>query len=573
MKIRLLLVTAIFLTLVETGKAHGNLQANTAEQVSVLQPTDDTKEIKANATISTPSFLFIDQEIKDAETLQSALLCEEAKSTFHLFTHGQPGALWIEGSWKNAPQIASWLQQRSYLDDKLQLNIYGCNFAKGEEGRAAVVFLEKQLSVSIAASDDITGRDGDWHLEVGDATISELLFQDYVYNLSITSLWGNFKAWVTSFLVADEVNIQESLSASEARTAATNQNLQPALASAQLMACAGTVGGTGPGDDFDGDGVCNNVDDDDDNDGILDSDEGSFNCSGPVANGVIASVGTTGNNAQINDGSTVSTQGPGFNSVGDRIIIDLGILIPSGTQILFDFRQNGPEDNKNLRFAQLPDAVFDIGGGTNGQVNSNPDNTREWTYTYTLNAPTRYIQVRMTVRQGGITYIREATVLTCSTNDIDNDGIAGQFDLDTDNDGCPDAIEGAAGFTILDIDANDRLTGGVDGNGVPTVATASGQGVGDSQDPSTQDADCVDPCDPIASGNLDTDGDGITDFCDLDDDNDGILDEDECPLAVSSGLSGAQTYTFDISSTNPNGNTIPHTLNSITIGGTTYTDF
>ncbi|WP_141402414.1 cadherin repeat domain-containing protein [Sediminicola luteus] len=34
----------------------------------------------------------------------------------------------------------------------------------------------------------------------------------------------------------------------------------------------------------------------------------------------------------------------------------------------------------------------------------------------------------------------------------------------------------------------------------------------------------VDPCDAQASGNTDTDGDGISDICDLDDDNDGILD-------------------------------------------------
>ena len=30
-----------------------------------------------------------------------------------------------------------------------------------------------------------------------------------------------------------------------------------------------------------------------------------------------------------------------------------------------------------------------------------------------------------------------------------------------------------------------------------------------------------DPCDPIVSGNLDTDNDGVSDECDLDDDNDG----------------------------------------------------
>tara|TARA_B100000787_G_scaffold168729_1_gene158115 strand:+ start:1775 stop:4975 length:3201 start_codon:yes stop_codon:yes gene_type:complete len=37
----------------------------------------------------------------------------------------------------------------------------------------------------------------------------------------------------------------------------------------------------------------------------------------------------------------------------------------------------------------------------------------------------------------------------------------------------------------------------------------------------------VDECDAAVSGNLDTDGDGVSDICDLDDDNDGILDVDE----------------------------------------------
>ena len=42
-----------------------------------------------------------------------------------------------------------------------------------------------------------------------------------------------------------------------------------------VMTCpGGTVGGTADGDDFDGDGVCNSDDLDDDNDGVLDAIEG-----------------------------------------------------------------------------------------------------------------------------------------------------------------------------------------------------------------------------------------------------------------------------------------------------------
>ena len=40
--------------------------------------------------------------------------------------------------------------------------------------------------------------------------------------------------------------------------------------------CAGIVGGTGDNDDYDGDGVCNDIDLDDDNDGILDDNESNL---------------------------------------------------------------------------------------------------------------------------------------------------------------------------------------------------------------------------------------------------------------------------------------------------------
>uniref|UniRef100_UPI00351717C2 Ig-like domain-containing protein n=1 Tax=Leeuwenhoekiella palythoae TaxID=573501 RepID=UPI00351717C2 len=64
-------------------------------------------------------------------------------------------------------------------------------------------------------------------------------------------------------------------------------------------------------------------------------------------------------------------------------------------------------------------------------------------------------------------------VLTETYRDTDNDKIVDSKDTDSDNDGCPDAIEGAGTFNKSDLTADLNLAntpGGVDENGVPTLA-------------------------------------------------------------------------------------------------------
>ncbi|PCH72521.1 MAG: hypothetical protein COB98_11730, partial [Flavobacteriaceae bacterium] len=117
--------------------------------------------------------------------------------------------------------------------------------------------------------------------------------------------------------------------------------------------------------------------------------------------------------------------------------------------------------------------------------------------------------------------------------DIDNDGIINSLDLDSDNDGCPDAIEGGGVFTKRDIDGEGRLSGLVDSNGIPVVATSSGQTIGTS-------VDAV----QIACFLEDTDSDGIYDFEDLDDDNDGILDTEETVPTLLTGGTATQSSNY-----------------------------
>lgn len=82
--------------------------------------------------------------------------------------------------------------------------------------------------------------------------------------------------------------------------------------------------------------------------------------------------------------------------------------------------------------------------------------------------------------------------IACTPLDTDGDGVLDYLDLDSDNDGCPDAIEGGGSFVDTDL-TNDALCPNdptcVDADGVPLVASG-GQNVGSSRDVSIQAPDC-----------------------------------------------------------------------------------
>lgn len=73
--------------------------------------------------------------------------------------------------------------------------------------------------------------------------------------------------------------------------------------------------------------------------------------------------------------------------------------------------------------------------------------------------------------------------------DSDGDGVDNKLDVDSDGDGCPDAIEGGASFDNNHI-FNDTLIGGVNTEGVPYMASSIGQPIGQSINSSLTDVNC-----------------------------------------------------------------------------------
>ncbi len=152
---------------------------------------------------SNPSSFFIDPALNNLDI--SGVLT--SSNTYHVFCHGRAGELLIEGQWLSAQEIANWLKSTNGLKGKTALNIYGCEFAKGAKGMAAVNHLEKSLKVPVAASTNVTGVDGDWVLEVGKADLTFFKPIHYQGNLQDTFVCDNnvFMATSTSSSIPSQL--------------------------------------------------------------------------------------------------------------------------------------------------------------------------------------------------------------------------------------------------------------------------------------------------------------------------------------------------------------------------------
>ena len=146
--------------------------------------------------------------------------------------------------------------------------------------------------------------------------------------------------------------------------------------------------------------------------------------------------------------------------------------------------------------------------------------------------------------------------------DFDGDGIPNICDLDSDNDGLTDLVEGGSDPSIVDTNGDGVYDAPVDANGVPTTANGGvtppdtdGDGDPDFLDldsnndgtpdaPAAPDADLDGIPDALEMGSdpanpIDTDGDGTPDYLDTDSDNDGI------PDAVEAGANPAAPVDTD----------------------------
>ena len=348
--------------------------------------------------------------------------------------------------------------------------------------------------------------------------------------------------------------------------------------------------------DIDNDGVGDGFDLDNDNDGFLDTAESNASCTGNIL--IPENWNLTGNVATSVDGSIRFNGG---NSYPNGIFSQT-VATNVDHKYLFSFEVSGGNDNR-MKLDFYIDGMFKGRFSPNQLVNlsftaSSTATTLEFkdksiatvaidVLLYDLNLCSTELDtdvdgvvdrfdldsdndgiydaveanhgfdatngvVNGSVGTNGVPDAVETTpdsgILSYSILDSNTDGVFNYVSLDSDGDGCSDANEayedsntdggdtGAYGTDPASVDANGRVSAASYAPSAYSNALAAG--------PDTDGDGISDGCDTVFNDN---DSDGIADAFDIDDDNDGIVDTDECsaveqPLSVGSLLSNSNTY-------------------------------
>ena len=263
--------------------------------------------------------------------------------------------------------------------------------------------------------------------------------------------------------------------------------------------------------DRDADGIANQDDLDDDNDGILDSEEGIVDADG---NGVA-------------DASSRDTDGDGT---------------PDGNDL----------DSDNDGILDLVEARLDA--GTIAQLD-----------------PTSIGAINISVNVGanGVADVIETSVdsgvITAPLIDTDGDGVFDYLDIDSDGDGIGDLVEAGG----VDADSDGRIDGfsDADNKGVDDAVQASalplfdtdGDGILDYRDTDSDNdglPDSVETSGPLGAP-TDSDADGAADYREQDSDNDGIADSAEAGADLNNPVDTNGDGIYDFQETDPNASAGP----------------
>ena len=313
--------------------------------------------------------------------------------------------------------------------------------------------------------------------------------------------------------------------------------------------------------DTDSDGVNDVFDIDDDNDGVLDTEEGcqilAYDLTTLTWDTDTAMTVTTADSSTL-QGTSTSGWKSALSTQTFSLPLDISFTYSETTrEVMVGFAEEDSDLGTSWNTATAfgfyiynTNTKARYNNTNGGTVTSNSNGKTHRIVIDTAGNLTTYIDGQLTYQQTGLStdqykvYIahnsgtnkplenvalRTANYPLSCDLDTDGDGTPNGLDLDSDGDGCSDALEAGA---TTNTTADYVFTGAVGANGlVDALETTVDSGTINYT--STYSAYAINGA---INACTDTDSDGVNDVFDLDDDNDGILDIDEFTPTSSSLL-------------------------------------
>ena len=185
------------------------IQKNNLDQTDISQKSLDNNQSLFSANVSTSKdFVFIDKGVNDYESLvhsigsskqiyvidsnkdgfieiQNILQGKSNLDSVHLIGHGSAGQIIFGNTTLSSENLNQYTDALRVIGSALTTSgdilFYGCNIAQTETGELLIQQIGNITQADIAASTDLTGKNGDWDLEhkIGSIESESLVFEEF----------------------------------------------------------------------------------------------------------------------------------------------------------------------------------------------------------------------------------------------------------------------------------------------------------------------------------------------------------------------------------------------------------
>jgi uncharacterized protein YjdB len=198
--LKFVVIIAVFLGMAYQANTLSVAASNMHQIVFIDSSIEDANVIKDSIKPGIES-VYINANSDGIKQMSNLLKNRNEVDIIHIISHGTQGKLYLGTGILSSDSLSKYSEELKVIKNSLSKNgeifLYGCDIAKGDDGKSFVEKLAKTTGASVAASNDETGSvksGGNWNLEVRAGNVSAdniLSFPEYKWLLDDTYNFNN----------------------------------------------------------------------------------------------------------------------------------------------------------------------------------------------------------------------------------------------------------------------------------------------------------------------------------------------------------------------------------------------